>query len=81
MPLTCSDHRPGKLRRDEIEDYMSQSTTGSAIHAMPNRPAAAGGADAPDILFIVKHYRWMLSIGTLVGLVIGVGAFFILMKT
>lgn len=59
---------------------MSQLTTGSAINGMPNRPAAAVGADAPDILFIVKHYRWMLIIGTLVGLVIGLTAFFVLRK-
>lgn len=60
---------------------MSQTTMGSSAPTPNSRPAVAAGADAPDILFIVKHYRWMLVIGTLAGLVLGVGGYIILKKT
>lgn len=60
---------------------MNQTTPGSTSTSPTNRPAPLAGADTPDILFILKHYRWMLIIGTLIGAVIGVGAFFVLRKT
>ncbi len=59
---------------------MSQASPGSSANLPAGRPAAAPSSDAPDIMFIIKHFRWMLVIGTVIGLIIGVGAYVICKK-
>ena len=37
------------------------------------RPQSTG--DAPDILFVLRHYRWLIIIGSLLGLVVGMALY------
>jgi len=44
----------------------------------PPRPlSAAPMGDSPDVLFIMRHYRWMLIIGTLLGVLVGLSSFWV----
>jgi polysaccharide biosynthesis transport protein len=46
----------------------------------PRPLTASPGRDAPDALFILRHYRWLLIIGTLVGTMLGLSSFWLCRK-
>ncbi|MCL2645501.1 MAG: polysaccharide biosynthesis tyrosine autokinase [Phycisphaerales bacterium] len=44
-------------------------------------PARASATDAPDIIFVLRRYLWLLIAGALIGTIIGGGLFLWLLKT
>ncbi len=38
-------------------------------------------SDAPDLLFVIRHHRWLIILGTLAGVLIGTALYFILAVT
>lgn len=47
----------------------------SQISAPAPGPRPASGGDAPEVMYILKHYKWLIVIGTLLGVLIGISAF------
>ncbi len=45
--------------------------------AAPRPMSAAPARDMPDILFVLRHYRWLLIIGTLVGTLVALSWFWV----
>lgn len=43
----------------------------AALTTSAARPPVGGGGEGPDLLFVIRHYRWILVIGALIGLLVG----------
>ena len=48
------------------------------VTPMPARSASS--SDAPDMLFVLRHYRWLIIVGTILGTIIGYGTYYILRR-
>jgi polysaccharide biosynthesis transport protein len=44
----------------------------------PAPAARPASGDGPDLMFVIRHYRWLIIIGTLLGLLVGTGLYFTL---
>lgn len=43
----------------------------------PNRTSLGSGGDAPEIVFVLRHYKWLIVVGTVLGFLASVATFFI----
>lgn len=55
---------------------MTQALSNLPPASAAPRAATGNSSDSPDILFILRHYRWLLILGTLLGLLVSAGLWF-----
>jgi capsular exopolysaccharide synthesis family protein len=67
----------GTLIDSKLRILMSQNP----VNPVPAAPrSSVAGSEGPDLLFVLRHYVWLIVIGTLVGLAVGAGLWLTLRK-